>query len=103
MTTYSRTAASLLGWFISIPLVPWILSFLDHKRIINPNISEHLFFAHIFLLLFWALWIFGKQFSYCPATIGRALLFIAYVLLLWALAYMGVVLAYFAVVFSFGE
>ena len=101
MRIHTRTIVGVLGWLFFIPLSAWILALLERKRIIGTE--PYSFFAIIFILLLWALWIFGKQFSYWPITIKRVLLFVGYAALMSGLAYVGLFMAYFAVVFSFGE
>lgn len=86
----------VLIWMLSIPASALLDVWLTSKK--GIRIPEAVLPVFLLTLLVWALWIFGKSFSYRPFTVGKALTFAGYVGVISLAAIAGLGLAYVAVV-----
>ena len=96
-----RAAVELSVWMFSIPLYVAFITWLSRsKRIETPDWIFQL--ICIAFMPLWALWIFQKNFQYLPVNPNRIIYFCIYLLMALAATYVGVVMAYLAVVLFLG-
>ena len=100
-----RIAVALLHvmvWILSFPATMLFASWLSDE--LRTSIPGSVFALFAVAMSAWALWIFGRCFSYRPITLGRVLGFAAYLVVIWLATLAGLALAYVAaVIYNGGE
>ena len=87
-------------WLFSIPLFGSFVTWLAREKRIDTPDWVHC--AYLSAMLAWALWIFGRCFSYRPASLGRVLGFAVYVGVIGCAAAVGLLLEYIVIVMYLG-
>lgn len=95
-----RAAFHLLAWSASITSFGALDIWLGRSRHIELHAAAYDVYGAV--LLVWALWIFGRCFSYRPVTPFKVAGFAAFIAALGCAAYAGLLALYFVLVLFLG-